>query len=110
MGTLRDDHRGCCSGARPYWRAYPLEGTILPLQFSAIVDQRLSWGVNTNVFSRGPCTLVLLLYLYVFQYIDTTIACPIELGSRHYLRNGLADVGRVTGEVVHYEQPEPMRL
>ena len=42
--------------------------------------------------------------------IDTTIACPIEAVSCHYLRNGLADVGRVTGEVIRYEQPEPMRL
>ena len=33
-----------------------------------------------------------------------------EADSCHYLRNGLADVGRVTGEVIHYEQPEPMRL
>ena len=43
-------------------------------------------------------------------HIDTTIACPIEADSRHYLRNGLADVGRVTGEVIRYGQPEPMRL
>ena len=42
--------------------------------------------------------------------IDTTIACPIEADSCHYLRNGLADVGRVTGGVIRYEQPEPMRL
>jgi len=42
--------------------------------------------------------------------IDTTIACPIDVGSCHYLRNGLADVGRVTGEVIRYGQPEPMRL
>ena len=42
--------------------------------------------------------------------IDTKIACPIEAVSCHYLRNGLADVGQVTGEVIRYEQPEPMRL
>lgn len=44
------------------------------------------------------------------EHIDTTIACPIEPDSCHYLRNGLADVGRVTGEVIRYGQPEPMRL
>ena len=38
----------------------------------------------------------------VLYYIDTTIACPIEPDSCHYLRNGLADVGRVTGEVIRY--------
>ena len=43
-------------------------------------------------------------------FIDTKIACPIEAVSCHYLRNGLADVGQVTGEVIRYEQPEPMRL
>ena len=45
-----------------------------------------------------------------YVLIDTTIACPIEAVSCHYLRNGLADVGQVTGEVIRYEQPEPMRL
>jgi len=45
-----------------------------------------------------------------YHFIDTTIACPIDVGSCHYLRNGLADVGRVTGEVIRYGQPEPMRL
>ena len=42
--------------------------------------------------------------------IDTKIACPIEAVSYHYLRNGFADVGQVTREVIRYGQPEPMRL